>query len=1298
MYSNIMGNSIFVGRESELKQLQSIFREASSGLGKLVLIQGNPGIGKSGLVREFLRPFENQSDVIYAIAECNDKEGLNSYAPFKDLLLKLNTSAVTGNKESRAQMFGKLKRFISEAGTEWIGMIPVVGSVAQAGIETVKAYQSTYGETKDNKIQSEEDIYRIFENEFRRLAKEKTLIIFIDDLQWADASSLNPLFTLGRSIRECPFKIMIIGTFRQFDIEEGRYRISENGENIKVRHPLSDKLSELRNYTKQESHIKRVDQWFLEIAMKPFSDKEVEQLINTKFPKNNFQASLYPEICKLTNGHPLFLVEILEYLLKNGNIKMQLDGSYSIGQMNLANLPVSVQAIINEKVERLDDELKKILSYASVSGEEFAVPIIEKVLKIDELDLLGYLEQLSKKHGLLAANEPVHVKDMLFELYRFTQTLVHKYIYENLDGARRRALHRKMAEIMKNLYGDEIEVNKELKDKYNLHTQIGQGLIDGITHQLTDLKSQSNNQESLSMTSYIDAAKSELSAAAESFRQFAANECLDRINKSLGLLSALKNKDTETESIRFDGYALRNKTQQWQGHYSEAYSTAQEMLKKAIYLGNNEHIALSNKALGKAVHFLGRYDEAIVYLYKALDIYKEAGNQEMLAECLNDIAFAKEMQSLYDEAIHLLQESLEICKKIDHRYKTGETIFSLAANHRKKGEYKTALKLYLQALEIFESLGEQKQIGLTYNSMGLNYHATGELQKAMEYIRKALTISEQQNDRVNIGNRLSNIGLTYELMGNSEGSLEYYCKALEIDSSLDDKPKMAISYNNIGLVHANIRQFEKAYEYFNKSIIINKMLNDRSGLSFSYSSMGHAMYGDNKIDESIEYLKMAIEIDQESGDKVSLGGNYNGLGNAYYSEQDYSNANDFYHKALEIYENIQDSFSIALIYNNLANISYAREENEEALEHYQKALEIYENSEDLLNIALLKGNLGNTYNRLKEYPKAKKSFQRSAEIYRNLKQDWDLAKQLQNLGMCYYNMEYYDESIASFEQSNEIFSDLEEDVQLGFNYRDIADAFKKKGDIDEAIKNYDIAIQKFLEANDDYQAAQVWLNMAWMFEDESDRENSIPCFEEALNLMIGLKESYNVINIHCQLGTCYKSIQDYQKAENHYLETIAFATEVKEEWSIAKAQKGLAMVHSEKGEYDQAKQLFISAIDHHEFFDDKYELADTYYELANCFWTSPDYDQYVEEAIGYFSKAFDIFTDIQDDFNRGYCLYSLGAIYNALGQFKTACTHLQRSKELVLSTYPDYDIAFINDQLGMALSNMPSNYDKPGAI
>jgi len=1293
-----MNNSIFIGREDELNKLQSIYNEANTGLGKLILIQGNPGIGKSGLVREFLKQFEENGNTITAISECNDKEGLNSYAPFKELLLKLNTASVAGSKESKAQMFSKLKKFVAEAGTQWVGMIPVVGNVAQAGIETYKAYQNSFGESGENKIQGEDDIYRIFENEFRRLAQNKTLVIFLDDLQWADASSLNLIFMLGKSIRENPFRIMIIGTFRQFDIEAGRLKISENGENIKVRHPLADKLSELRNYTKHESHIERKDQWFYEISMQSFNLQEVELLITTKFPKNNFQHTLYADIYKITNGHPLYLVEILEYLIKNDNLKCLSDGTYTVSQLNLSTLPVSVQAIINEKVERLGDELKKILSYASVSGEEFAVPVIEKVLKIDELDLLDYLEELSKKHGLLAANEPVQVKNMLFELYHFTQTLVHRYIYENLDGARRRALHRKMAEIMQNLYGDEIQNNKELKDKFNQHTQIGQGIIDGITLQLTDLKNQSPTQETVSSESFINAAKSELTAAKESLEQFAANECLDRINKALGLLSGLKNKDTETETIRFEAYSLRNKTQQWLGHYNLAYATAQEMLKMAVYINSNQCIALSNKAIGNSVHSLGRYDEAIVYLNKALDLYKNQADSVNLIECFNDLAFAKEAQSLYNEAINYLEESLGICDKLGNKEKLGETMFSLATNYRKKGEYRKALNLYEQALELFEKQNNQKQIGLVYNSMGLNCHATNELQKSMEFLRKALSIAEKQNDRIHISNRLSNIGLTYELMGNSDGALEYYGKTLEIDTSLNDKPKMAITYNNIGLVHANNRQYEKAYEFFNKSIEIYTAINDRPGLSFSYSSMGQTMYSDSKTEESIEYMKKAIEIDTETGDMVSLAASYNGLGNAYFASEDYENAEKYYQKALEIFENLHDDFSMALIYNNLANISYSKYENLGALEYYHKSLEIYENSEDFVNTALLKGNIGNTYNRLKQYREAMMAYQKAADIYRNMKQDWNLAKQLQNQGMCYYNMEYFDESIAALQNSNELFIEQEDSVQQGFNYRDIADAFKRKDNYEEAIKNYQMAIEKFTRADNDYQAAHVWLELARIYEAMAKRDNAIPCYESALNIMLQLNDYSQVISIHCQLGHNYKSVENLDRAERHYNEAIDLAAKMKEAWAIAKAKKGLSAVLYSKQEYDKALELLYASIEQHEFFDDKFELADAYYELANCIWTSPGFNITNQETIGFFSKAFDLFSSIGDDFNCGYCLYSLGVIYIELSQFKTAQNHLKRGKDLILKVYPDYDIEFINESISVSLSNISEDSDKPGAI
>ena len=1293
-----MENHLFIGREKEIQQLNQIFSEANNGLGKLVLFNGNPGSGKSGLIREFLKQFDYNDKVLNAITECNDKEGINAHAAFKDLLLKLNSAAVSSSKESRAQLFKKLKSFVSEAGAQWIGMIPVVGGVAQAGLETYKAYQNSFGNSSETKIESEIAIYQIFENEFRRLASDKTVIIFLDDLQWVDSSSLNLLFALAKNIRENPFRIMIIGTYRQFEIEAGKNKITESGTNVTVRHPFADILNELRNYTKHESHIHRQDQWLYEIEMKPFTLNEIKRLVQANFTLNHFNDEFYELIFKISDGHPLYLVEMLEYLVKTDKIKVSIDGSYICDNLKIDELPVSVQAIISEKIERLSEELKKVLSYASVNGEEFAVPVVEKLLKIDELDLLDYLEQLSKKHGLLVANEPIHVKNMLFELYSFSQTLVHKYIYENLDGARRRALHRKIAETLVNLYGDELDNNKIIKDKYNLHTQIGQGLIDGISLQLTKVDSKVTEQESSVNESLTQAARDEVKAAFENFEQFAMTECHDRIDKALGFLSAIKLKSNETDVIRFEALKIRNKAQQWSGFYEKAHQTAQEMLKIANEITDNQLITDSYVAIGKALHSLGQYELAINQFSKAIELYQALQNRLMIIECLNLLAMCKESQALYNQAIEFLDQALIYSKEIGTEAKIGETIYQLATCHRKKGSFDTAMDLYKQALNIFEKLGNQKQIGLIYNHMGLNVQGKGEYYKSIEYIQKALDIAVQQNDKVNISNRLNNIGLAHQAMGNTNESLSFYSQTLVIDTSLNDKPKMAISFNNIGGIYTNLGQFEKALEYFNQSLEIYKLLNNKNGISFSYSCIALNYYQERKYSESKEYYVKCIEIDKELGDNVSLAGNYIGLGNVYYTDGNNDEAREYYIQALELYKNMEDEYSMAIMNNNLGNIEHSLGKYYDAIGRYKLAFEFYKKTEDKPNTAMLLINMAISHDGTKEYSLSEEFYKSALAIYTELKDVRNMAKTYASLGITFYNLGDYKKSIDRLEKSNTYYNQLNSYEEIAVNYQDMADAYHELNDIKSAISFYKKAININTENDDKYGAAKVLKNLAIFYERENDYENAIDCCEKELDVYskIGNKEPF--ARIYCRIAFCYKALKKMKKAKNSFFESIEIAKIYEQYDMLATAHKGIGSIYQLDEVFDEAVEMYLRALEFHQHFDDPFDLADTYYNLGYTIWISPQFEKDYQNAMGYFNKSLEIFTQINDFYNISYCFYVLGNIYYEFKNYEQSLIYLNKAKESMLEYDPEFEIEFINDMITETLAQLPSNPGRPGPV
>jgi tetratricopeptide (TPR) repeat protein len=188
----------------------------------------------------------------------------------------------------------------------------------------------------------------------------------------------------------------------------------------------------------------------------------------------------------------------------------------------------------------------------------------------------------------------------------------------------------------------------------------------------------------------------------------------------------------------------------------------------------------------------------------------------------------------------------------------------------------------------------------------------------------------------------------------------------------------------------------------------------------------------------------------------------------------------------------------------------------------------------------------------------------------------------------------------------------------------------------------------------------------------------------------------NVIDIYCQLGNLYKSADKLKYAEANFTDAIEYAEKTQNAWYTGIASKGLAKVLISKKQYRHAEDLLQTAVENLQQFDDLFELADTYYELANCSWYLPDFEQNPQETIGYFSKAFDIFNQINDNFNCGYCLYSLGIIYNLMGQSSMAYNYLQRSKALISGTYPDYDISFIDDVMNEILPNLPPESDKPG--
>jgi ABC-type oligopeptide transport system substrate-binding subunit len=260
------------------------------------------------------------------------------------------------------------------------------------------------------------------------------LILVLDDLQWADSGSINLLFHLMRRMKGR--RLMIVGAYRPEEVALGR------GEEP---HPLEKLLAEAkRMHGAITLDLSEEDQEQGSAFVEAFIDSEPNELGET------FRQALAVH----TRGHPLFTVELLRAMQERGDLIRAEGGKWVEGEsLDWTTLPARVEGVIEERIGRLEEELRETLTIASVEGETFTAQVVAQVQQVGEREILKRLSrQLEKQHRLIHGGPESKVGEKLLSLYRFAHTLYQRYLYNDLSAGERRTLHRDVAEVLENLY------------------------------------------------------------------------------------------------------------------------------------------------------------------------------------------------------------------------------------------------------------------------------------------------------------------------------------------------------------------------------------------------------------------------------------------------------------------------------------------------------------------------------------------------------------------------------------------------------------------------------------------------------------------------------------------------------------------------------------------------------------------------------------------------------------------------------------------------------------------------------
>ena len=465
---NMLHNE-FIGRKEQLKQLHEMLEGTLKNRCRMALISGEAGMGKSILSQEFARQAQaNNETLLVAKGNCNAQVGaVAAYRLFIDLLTQL-----TGNVESKLaegslseKSAKRLKgamdisiKALLEYGPDLIGTFVPAGALISKGalyIAKQAGWLSKLDALKKEEISPQtldkEKLLEQYIELLRSLSARFPLVLILDDLQWADSSSLGLLLHILEKLPKAP--IMLLGLVRPV-------------------HAWDDGNSSLADWKKTLPEIKQ-ETGNIEIDLSNISEDERRAFVSEYLNAcpNKFLPQFHEEIYQKTAGYPLFLSELLKGLEASGKIWRDGDGYWdSQTNINWNMLPGRIEGAIVDRMGQIDDDLHELLAIASVEGINFSVPILAALYEKNEYDVLKLLSRKLEKQYSMVREGAIHeVSGKWLCQYTFSSALFQQYLYNELSRRERMILHGRIARTLEEFYqGQTGTIIHNLALHYNL--------------------------------------------------------------------------------------------------------------------------------------------------------------------------------------------------------------------------------------------------------------------------------------------------------------------------------------------------------------------------------------------------------------------------------------------------------------------------------------------------------------------------------------------------------------------------------------------------------------------------------------------------------------------------------------------------------------------------------------------------------------------------------------------------------------------------------------------------------------
>ncbi|MEO8033555.1 MAG: sigma 54-interacting transcriptional regulator [Acidobacteriota bacterium] len=845
-----------IGRTSEVAQLTAMIEEARLGTGNGAIVAGVEGLGKSRIVRDAtLRAQLDGARVFGGRCPVNRK---TVYAPFFEIFHQLVTAV-----NPHADVAEEIRRMLG----------PVAGSaVAEASAYVPAPFLGQRFRLFNRVAQSIQDIFGYLAAGSETAASP--LIIVVEDLQWADASTAELFsFLIGEAKHN---SLVLIGTLT---IESGTESVDSSTTGL--------------TYWEQRARegcfpIVRID-----ILSEGLVREHLQSLLGTSTVSDELVRWMRWE----SGGSPLNIRRLIDYLIGHEYLRWEASGWVAdIERIRGLRIPGGGASVLNEKVEALDDDARGMLEAAAVFGEVSQVDLLTTIAGTHPEEAFQTLRRLVKQ-GLL--DESTDGKEVAFP-----QIHLRDAVYSAMPDRRRSELHLRVGNALEPLLQSGAS---QLIGQVAYHFVRADHGEKGIRYSVE--------------------------AGAVATRTLAHREATEFFRSALELMDLAGVDEPRKAEVREKLADSYYRTDDYRG----AMHTYQFLLKsiqsRSVDEVPNADLARIMKKIGKVLSKRGEHDSALSYYQNALDHYRRLNDTLQMAECYNRISWVYKEKDDFDAARQSAESALHLLEGQELTLVHGYVKNALGAIEYSLGNWQRAKEILEQAVAVGEELNSPQLCKVASTNLGNTLWKLGDWDRALEHYRRNLEMSEAEGDLWDLVTAYNNVGIIEFGRGNFHVAGEFFEKSVRIDQKIGALEYEALAQENLGEALEMVGRWSEAMEHYRRCLTLEGFDEGRASRTSVYVPLARLTNKRGDIARALEYGQKAINAAERARDEDLIAEASYVLAHIEDERENYAESERFLQRALAIFERNKTVSGLARAYTAAAALSLKQGRLDEAIRY-----------------------------------------------------------------------------------------------------------------------------------------------------------------------------------------------------------------------------------------------------------------------------------------------------------------------------------------------------------------------------